>query len=266
MARKIDRLHSIKPDLPTKEDDACASHGAGISKMVTLVIATQHEIEGAGIQALLQADGLRVIARCSHEDDLLRSADTYRPDIVMLAEDVVRQEAAKAVSQLRTHNSSVAIIFLLEERDAIMAADLLDLDVEGILLSRACASSLIDCVQSVSHGRKWLDPDLLRPLATAERSSEIASSLTLREVDIVHLVLRGLRNKEIARKLHLSEGTVKMHLHHIYGKLRVGGRTQLAMRMAGACAGMPESGTPSRGEPTAPDSAAGARLQQKNSA
>ena len=115
------------------------------------------------------------------------------------------REAAKAVLRLRARNCSVAIIFLLEERGgAITAADLRDLDVEGILLSTACARSVIDCVESVRHGRKWVDPNLLRHLAMAERPSQITSSLTPREAEITRLVSQALRNKEIARELHLS--------------------------------------------------------------
>jgi DNA-binding NarL/FixJ family response regulator len=217
-------------------------------KISTLVIANRHEIAGAGIKALLQASGHNIVACCSREDDLLRSAKAYRPDIIILAENIVSQEAAKTVLQLRACNGSVAIIFLLEDRDAITAADLLDLNVEGILLSAACARSVIDCVESVCHGRKWIDPNLLRHLAMAERPSRIASVprvasvLTSREGEIAYLISRGLRNKEIARELHLSEGTVKMYLHRIYEKLRLGGRTQLALSTAGACARLPVSG------------------------
>jgi len=207
-------------------------------KMLTLVIAHRYDIAGAVIEAVLKAGGHGVIARCSHEDDLLCSVGAHRPNIIILAENVVRQEAAKTVLQLRACNCSVAIIFLVEERDAITAVDLLDLDVEGILLNAACAKSVIDCVESVRHGRKWVDPDLLRHLAMRERSSQIASRLTSREAEIAHLVSRGLRNKEIARELHLSEGTVKLNLHHIYEKLRLGGRTQLALSTVGACAPM----------------------------
>jgi two-component system nitrate/nitrite response regulator NarL len=132
--------------------------------MHTMVIANRHEIAGAGMEALLQAGGHRVVARCSREGDLLHVAETYRPDIIMLAENIVK-EAAKTVLQLRARNCSVAIVFLLEERDAITAVGLLDLNVEGILLSAASARSVIDCVESVCHGRKWLDPNLLSRLA-----------------------------------------------------------------------------------------------------
>ena len=208
---------------------------AGRNKTITLVIAHQHEIASAGIEALLQARGHSVIARCVHEDDLLRSVEAYRPDMIMLAKNIVRQEAWKTVLLLRARHCSVRIIFLLEERDAIRAADLRDLDVEGILLSAASTESVFDCVESVRQGRNWVDPNLLRHLAMAQGPSQVASNLTSREAEIAHLVSRGLRNKEIARELHLSEGTVKMHLHNIYGKLGLCGRTHLALSTAGTC-------------------------------
>jgi two-component system nitrate/nitrite response regulator NarL len=221
------------------------------------VIATRHEIAAAGIAALLCGGGHRVVACCSHEDDLLRSSKAHRPNIIIVAENVVGHETVKSVLRLRDTSDSVAIIFLLEQRHTINAADLLSLDVEGLLLSEAPARSFVDCVESVSHGRKWIDPDLLHHLAMAERPLQSAGSLTLREGDVANLVSLGMRNKEIARNLHLSEGTVKMHLHHIYEKLRVGGRTRLAVSLTGACAGVPISGVEIRlaEESGGPDSA-----------
>jgi two-component system nitrate/nitrite response regulator NarL len=226
--------------------------------MHTIVIANRHEIAGAGMEALLHGGGHRVVARCSREGDLLNFAEAYRPDIVMLAKNIVSQDAAKTVLQVRERNCSVAIVLLLEERDATTAADLLDLDVEGILLNAASARSVIDCVESVRHGRKWLDPNLLRHLAGVEQPSQTASSLTSRETEIAHLVSSGLRNKQIARELDLSEGTVKMHLHHIYRKLRIGGRTQLALSTARAWPRMSVSGNGAgpREEPGGADLAA----------
>jgi DNA-binding NarL/FixJ family response regulator len=202
--------------------------------MTTMVIATRHEIVGAGIEALLQAAGHIVVARCSREDDLLRSLEAYRPDILILAQNIVRQEGRETVLRLRASSRFMRIIFLLDESDAITTTDLLDVHVEAILLSATCARSLIECVASVHHGGKWIDPELLRELATAEGAD--AGGLTPREAEVAHLVSRGLRNKEIARELHLSEGTAKMYLHHIYEKLRLGGRTQLALSTVGVYA------------------------------
>jgi two-component system, NarL family, nitrate/nitrite response regulator NarL len=236
-----------------------SSHGcpprAATSAIATLAIATRHELAGIGIQTLLQTAGHSVVARCSREDELLRSLEAYRPDIIILAENIVRQEGTETALRLRA--CSVRIIFMLEQRNASALKGMLDLQVEGILLSAACARSLIECVESVLQGRKWVDPELLRHLAI-----EHASSLTLREANIAHLVSKGLRNKEIARELHVSEGTVKMHLHHIYEKFQLGGRTQLALSIAAASAQMPVSGNetvPAR-EPAHLDCVAAARV------
>src|SRR5262249_35645518 len=193
----------------------------------TVVIANRNEIDRAGIELLLHAGGYRVVARCSHEHDLLRFVETFNPNVILVADNIADRSSAETVRRLRAGNRSAAIILLLEERQAIAATDLLDLNVDGILLSVSCAKSIIGCCESVLHGRKWIDP--LCHLTTEEQRPQLASSLTSREADVACLVSQGLRNKEIARKLHLSESTVKMHLHHIYQKLRLGGRTRLAL-------------------------------------
>src|SRR6266851_1188093 len=229
------RTFQLSKPLIDIEADATLAAPKAAKTQATLVIATRHEITAAGIETVLRAAGHRVVARCSREDDLLRSL-ANRPNIIMLSENIVEWEAARTVSRLRARNRSVAIIFVLEKRDAITAADLLDLDVDGILSSGTCARSFIECVKSVHQGQKWIDPDLLRQFALAERSPQTMSSLTSREADVAHLILRGWHNKQIARELHLSEGTVKMHLHHIYEKLRLSGRTQLALSMASVSA------------------------------
>lgn len=195
-----------------------------------LIIVTQHEFTAVGIESLLLAGGHHVLARCTCWDDLLRSLKSNRPDTLLL--NVVRHEATRLISQLRADHRSLSIILMLDERDAITAASLLELDVEGILLGASCASSLLHCVESVCHGRRWVDPGLLRHLALAERTAQPASSLTRREADIANLISRGLHNKQIARELHVAEGTVKMHLHHIYEKLHLHSRTELALSVA----------------------------------
>jgi DNA-binding NarL/FixJ family response regulator len=194
-----------------------------------VLIATRNDIARAGINAVVQTGDYGIVACCAHEHDLFRSAKAHRPNIILVADNIAPQRAASTVLRLRSGNRSVMIIFLLDEGRAISAAKLLDLDVDGILLNAACASSVIDCLENVRHGRKWIDPDLLRHLAMAKRPSQTVSGLTPREIEIAHLVSRAMRNKEIARQLQLSEGTVKMHLHHIYERLRLTSRAQLSL-------------------------------------
>ena len=195
-----------------------------------LVMVMRHELIATGLEALLRAGGHRVLARLTCGDDLLRSLESIRPDTLLL--NMIRCEAVRLISQLRAEHHSISIILMLEERDVVTAASLLELDVEGILLGAACATSLLHCVESVRNGRRWVDPDLLQCLALAEGTARVSNGLTTREADIAHLISHGLNNKQIARELHLCEGTVKMHLHNIYKKLHLRSRTELALSVA----------------------------------
>ena len=92
---------------------------------------------------------------------------------------------------------------------------------------------LLECVENVARGRRWVDPDVLSiVLGAPQRTNE--DFLTSREQQIVQSVIRGLRNKEIAREMKLREGTVKMHLHRIFDKLKLESRTQLVLAFSTA--------------------------------
>src|SRR5215475_10099967 len=172
--------------------------GPARGAMATIVIATRHELAGTGIEALLRTSGHSVVACCLHEDDLVRCSEALCPDIAILEESILGQDSAKTISRLRAHNWT-AIIFLPAEGDAIKVAGLLDHHVQGILLSRARARRLIDCVESVIHGQTWVDPELVCHLARAERFQQTASS----DQELVRHLARAERFRQTASRLTL---------------------------------------------------------------
>jgi two-component system nitrate/nitrite response regulator NarL len=110
---------------------------------------------------------------------------------------------------------------------------------KGIVLKETALDELVQCIRVVAAGREWLPPNLIdaaaeREVARHSVSQHLCQSLTSRERQIVLLVAEGLSNKEMCRRLGLSEGTVKIHLHNVYGKVGVNNRTALAaMAVAG---------------------------------
>ena len=95
------------------------------------------------------------------------------------------------------------------------------------------AQDLLDCLETVGAGGQWIDPAAARLALSAVVNLAASppnetSSLTPRETEIVRAISRGQSNKEVARELQISEGTVKMHLHRIYEKLNVRNRTELS--------------------------------------
>jgi DNA-binding CsgD family transcriptional regulator len=111
----------------------------------------------------------------------------------------------------------------------VHAAELVAAKADGIVVSSPDPRTLIECVESVARGIRWVDPDLLGLVARTRSHPSADAQLTWREREIVQCVVRGLRNKVIARELNVSEGTIKMHLHHIFAKLKVQIRTELAL-------------------------------------
>jgi len=125
----------------------------------------------------------------------------------------------------------VVLTGALDEHEALR---FLRLGVGGIVLKEMAPHSLVQCIRKVHAGGQWLERhstgrvlDTLLRRETGAR--ELAGVLTSRELEIVRLVASGLRNEAIAKKLHISEGTVKSHLHNIYEELHLDGRLTLLL-------------------------------------
>jgi two-component system nitrate/nitrite response regulator NarP len=109
------------------------------------------------------------------------------------------------------------------------------LGVEGIVLKEGAHQLLIPCLDAVREGRRWIQQDLLQRALDLQMRGGAAPDplrgLSERERAIAGLVARGLRNRDIAERLGVNEGTVKVHLHRIYRKLGVGSRTELVLHI-----------------------------------
>jgi DNA-binding NarL/FixJ family response regulator len=125
-------------------------------------------------------------------------------------------------------------VLLTATIDEDEAMEAVRLGVRGIVLKENPPAQLLGAIRDVHHGRKVLDQELLtRSLERSVRRStgtrQAAGVLTARELEIIGLVARGLRNKDLAERLQITEGTVKLHLHNIYDKLHVDGRVALLL-------------------------------------
>jgi DNA-binding NarL/FixJ family response regulator len=102
------------------------------------------------------------------------------------------------------------------------------------VLKESAPDTLLNCVRRVFEGEEWIDRDTLsrafgRVLQRESAAREAGKNLTPRELEIVRMIAQGLRNKAVATRLSISEGTVKIHLHNIYEKLGVDGRLELVL-------------------------------------
>jgi DNA-binding NarL/FixJ family response regulator len=203
---------------------------------IRIVLADDHPIVLDGLEQLfhLKRD-FSVVARCRDGEEALRALRLYRPDILILDIRMPRCDGLQVLRTLQNEESPTRVVLLTADLEEDHLLEALQLGVGGVVLKEMAPRLLLDAVREVHAGGRWVDKSsanraLGKLLRRAEESRDAAPSLTPRELEIVRMVARGLRNRSIAEQLQISEGTVKIHLHNIYQKLEVNGRGELAFQ------------------------------------
>ena len=201
------------------------------------MLADDHPIVLAGIKSLLMAGGAYdVVAVCSNGVDALARIREFRPDFAVLDVTMPGMTGIEVLEALKAEGAPVRVVILTaspadEEIGRLVAAG-----PAGFMLKEAAADELVACLERIQEGRNTLpaqliEPALARLAAEASKSQQIEGGLTSREREIAILIAEGMTNKEIARKVGITEGTVKLHLHKVFQKLNVPNRASLATKM-----------------------------------
>ena len=200
---------------------------------IRILLVDDHPIVLQGLHQLFTHEGdFEVVGACRNADEALAATQALAPDIVILD---LRMPGASGIDLLkRAGQGPWRTVMLTAAIGDEEIGQVMDLGASGIVLKESSPSALLDCVRHVHEGKRWIDPEMLgRGLESVLRHEEApptpASTLTPREREIVKLVAQGLRNREIATRLSISEGTVKIHLHNVYDKLGVDGRLELVL-------------------------------------
>jgi len=202
---------------------------------IRLVVADDHPIVLDGLQSLFQLEGdFDVVARCVNGEETLAAVQEHRPDILILDIHMPRKDGLEVLSALHQQMLPTRVVLLAATIDEDEVLEALRLGVRGIVLKELAPQLLVQCVRRVQAGEQWLEKQLSgRALDTLLRREATMHGpkpgLTPRELEIVRMAASGLRTKEMAKRLAISEGTVKIHLHSIYKKLKVQNRVELVL-------------------------------------
>lgn len=203
--------------------------------LIRLVLADEHPIVLDALENLFRAEpDFKVLARCRDGEEALRAVLSCRPDVLILDIRLPGKDGLAVLREMKKAKVSTRVVLFTAALDETEALDAIRLGVNGVVLKEMAPELLVKCVRKVHGGGQWLETrSVSRALEKLVRrqaeGQQITDVLTLREIEIVRLVAGGLRNKEVAEKLAISEGTVKVHLHNIYQKLHVKGRLELAL-------------------------------------
>lgn len=190
---------------------------------IRVLLADDHAIVRSGVaQILNEQAGIQVVAEASDGEQAIELYRRERPDVALIDLRMPVVEGAQVVERVRREFPD-AVLIILTTYDT-------DDDIEGALRAGAKAyllkdvspHDLVACVRAVHAGRTWVSPTIASKLV--ERMTRV--QLTPREMSVLKLLAVGKANREIAEALSISEGTVKIHVTHLFEKLNVTSRTE----------------------------------------
>ena len=198
---------------------------------VRIILVDDHAVVREGVRALIEEEpGLQVVGEFSDGAQALAAAAALAPDVAIVDLRMPGLSAVETITGLRrvVPDANILVFTSFGEDAAIRAT--LDVGAIGYLLKDALRGELVRAVRAVANGEPYLDPAAQRQLVSMlKRQPKTEEPLTARELSVLKLIAEGLANKQIARKLNLTEGTVKGYVSQILDKLHVADRTQAAL-------------------------------------
>jgi two-component system nitrate/nitrite response regulator NarL len=197
---------------------------------VKILIADDHPMIRTAIEVLLRDTGQTIVGSATTGEEALRSLEELRPDLLLLDLQMPEGSGMDVLRAVRSDGLTLRVVLLTAgiEDPALMEA--YALKVDGMVLKNSDPAYLIECLDAVGAGRSWIDPELKERIARlADRAPAERPALAPRERELIKCVSQGLRNREIAKQLGVTEGTVKVYLHNVFDKLGVKNRTELAI-------------------------------------
>lgn len=229
---------SLAPfELPSTTPVRLAKPKPRAAKSIRIFIADDQTLFRDGLRSFLhKSPAFKVVGEAGSEDDIVKRTVQLRPDILLLDISSPRMNGFHILRQVQKSASGIHVIVLSGELLQSQMLDAMKGGARGFVLKTSPSSVLVEAIRKVAEGQYWVMPENLPALIQAatddsprRESNRNRYGLTRRENEILSTVLDGYSNPEIAEKFGLSEQTIKHHLSHIFDKLGVYSRLELAL-------------------------------------
>jgi len=207
-----------------------------------VLLADDHPFMRAGVEAVLRGTQFHVVAMANDGDEALTAVARHDPEVCIFDIRMPKRSGVEVLQAMREKGDMRPVVLLTAALEDHSLLGAVRAGVNAIVLKDGAEDALLNALEKVDSGQKSIPEDLLQralDLSLTGGKADPLAPLAPRERQIASHVGRGLRNREIAEALAMSEGTVKVYLHTIYQKLGIKNRTELAL-----IAHSLESGTP----------------------
>jgi DNA-binding NarL/FixJ family response regulator len=198
--------------------------------VIRVMVVDDHAVVRGGLEQLLAtAPDISLVATASNGQEALDAAAANEVDVVLMDLSMPVMDGIEATRRLVATHPELNVVALTSFSDNRRIMEALSAGASGYLLKDAGPDELLGAIRAAHAGGSPLDPKAARVLLDAQRTLRPAQDLSDREVEVLRLVAAGLANKQIARKLGITERTVKAHLTNVFQRLGVTDRTQAAL-------------------------------------
>ena len=197
---------------------------------IRVVLVDDHAVVRTGLEQLLAGTAdIAVVGQAGDGAEAIEVVRQTHPDVVLMDLQMPGMDGVEATRKIVDEGLEGEVVVLTSYSDSARIVAALDAGAIGYLLKDADPEDVLDGVRAVSRGESPIHPRVARELLTARGSTAAKIELTPREAEVLGLVRDGLANKQIARRLGISERTVKAHLTSVFQRIGVADRTQAAL-------------------------------------
>jgi two-component system, NarL family, nitrate/nitrite response regulator NarL len=206
---------------------------------VRILLAGHNGLFREGLKSLLEDQpGFSVVGEALDSKEVSCLAGKVKPDVLILEAELLDASSTEVLRVLQGSEQKTKTVLVVSDIKSEHASEAFSLGVRGIILKESATNSLFNCISAVTEGHYWIpgkgksdSPDLQKVLRLSPgiKAPPAKYGLTKREMQILVLTVAGKTNREIAKRISISEQTVKHHLTNIFDKVGVYNRLELAL-------------------------------------
>lgn len=202
-------------------------------KHIRVMLADDHTVFRQGLKSLLAyEEDIKVVGEAANGKEAIDFALQLHPDVIIMDINMPILNGLEATKKIKKELPKIKIVILTSQGDEKSIFSLIEAGTDGYLLKDVAAENLVSAIRDVNAGKSTLHPEVTQKLLsrflhkTEPDKTKSLDILTEREIEVLKALAKGYSNQQIAEELYISQRTVQNHLHNIYNKLGINGRTE----------------------------------------